>query len=122
VIVVIVPSVIVPSVVLAAAIVMALVSGMILVIFMIPVALMHLPALLVVIVMGMVPIGPFVWRSVPAPCYPPIMMPVRRPIPLDPGISWTRFRSTLFVAQGRWCASDVYRKLRRSRDGDSRGE
>jgi hypothetical protein len=89
------------------------------VIFMIPVPFMHLPALTVVIIVRMVPICPFIGRTGPAPCYPPIVMPMRGPVPLDPGVARTWTRPTLLVAVRRWCASDVYANLSRSRDGEN---
>jgi hypothetical protein len=92
------------------------------VILMIPVPFMHLPALTVVIIVRVVPICPFVGRTVPAPCYPAIVMPMRSPIPLDPGVARTWTRPTLLVAVRRWCASDVHANLSRSRDGENSRE
>src|ERR1700687_3131307 len=91
-------------------------------ILMIPVPFMHLPALTIVIIVRMVPIGPFIGRTIPAPCYPPIVMSMRGPVPFNPGVAWTRFWPTLLVPVGRWCASNVHANLSRSRDGESRFE
>src|SRR5260370_41500029 len=88
-------------------------------ILMIPVPFMHLPALAIVIIVRMVPIGPFIGRTIPAPCYPPIVMSMRGPVPFYPGVAWTRFWPTLLVPVGRWCASSVHANLSRSRDSES---
>src|ERR1700730_2648293 len=96
--------------------VIAVMTVVLVVILMIPVPFMHLPALTVVIIMRMVPICPFVGRTIPAPCHPLIAMPMRRPVPVDPGIARTWLRPTPLVAVGRWCASDVHANLSRSRN------
>jgi hypothetical protein len=89
------------------------------VILMIPVPFMHLPAFTIVIIVRMVPICPFIRRTVPAPCYPTIVMPMRGPVSLDPGVARTWTRPALLVAVWRWCASDVHANLSRSRDGEN---
>src|ERR1017187_8859446 len=100
-------------------VVLAMVPGMIL---MIPVAFMQLPALAVVVIVGMVPICAFIGRTVPAPCYPRITMPMRSPVPVDPGVARARNRPAPLVAQRRRCGTDVHPNLCRSRDGESHGE
>src|ERR1700694_819546 len=92
------------------------------VILMIPVPFMHLPAFAIVIIVRMVPICPFIGSTLPAPCYPAIMMPMRGPVALDPGVARTWTRPTLLVAVRRWCASDVHANLTRSRDGENSRE
>jgi hypothetical protein len=99
--------------------VMTVVLVVIVMILMIPVAFMHLPAFTIVIIVRVVPICPFIGRTGPAPCYPPIVMAMRGPIPLDPGVARTWTRPTLLVAVRRWCASDVHANLSRSRDGEN---
>ena len=88
-------------------------------ILMIPVPFMHLPTLTIVIIVRMIPIGPFIGRTIPAPCYPPIVMSMRGPVPFYPGVAWTRFWPALLVPVGRWCASNVHANLSRSRDSES---
>jgi hypothetical protein len=88
-------------------------------ILMIPVPFMHLPTLTIVIIVRMVPIGPFIGRTIPAPCYPPIVMSMRGPVPVDPGVAWARFWPTLLEPVGRGRASNVHANLCRSRDGES---
>src|SRR3984885_13955574 len=94
-------------------------SVLLAVILMIPVALVQLPALLLMIVVRMVPIGAFIRGPIPASCYPAVVAPVRCPIPVDPGVAWTRLRSPPFVTQWRWCASDIYADL--SHGGNAAG-
>jgi hypothetical protein len=89
------------------------------VILMIPVPFMQLPPLPVVIIVRMIPICPFIGRTVPPPSYPPIMMPMRGPVTVDPGIARTWLRPALLVPVRRWCASDVHANLSRSRDGEN---
>src|SRR4029077_20484045 len=89
------------------------------VIFAIPVAFMQPPAFPVMIVVGMAPIRPFVGRTLPTPRHPPVVTPIRGPIPFDPDVAWARNRPTLLVTQRRWRASDVHGNLCRSRDGES---
>src|ERR1700692_3370391 len=88
------------------------------VILMIPVPFMQLPALPVVIIVRMIPICPFIGRTIPAPCHPPIAMAMRDPVPVDPGIARTWLGPALLVPVGRWCASDVHANLSRSGDGE----
>src|SRR6266849_1884333 len=89
------------------------------VILAIPVAFMQSPAFTIVIVVGMRPICPFVGRTLPTPRHPPVVMPIRGPIPLDPDVARARHRPTLLVPHRRGRGSDVHGNLRRSRDGES---
>src|SRR6266853_388984 len=89
------------------------------VILTIPVAFMPSPACTIVIVMGMVPIRAFVGRTLPTPRHPPVVVPIRGPVSLDPNVARARNRPTLLVTQRRRCASDVHGNLCRSRDGKS---
>ena len=100
-------------------VVIFVVSAIPVVILMIPVAFMHPPAFTIVIVVGMAPIRPFVGRTVPTSCHPPVVVPIRGPIPLDPDVARARNRPTLLVTQRRWRASDIHGNLCRSRDGES---
>src|ERR1700694_4937023 len=100
-------------------VVILVVSAIPVVILMIPVAFMHPPAFTIVIVMRMAPIRPFVGRTVPMPCHPPVVTPIRCPVPLDPNVARTRNRPSPLVPQRRWCASDVLGNLCRSRDGEN---
>jgi hypothetical protein len=91
---------------------MSVVITVVVVVLMVPVAFMQLPALPLVIVVGMVPIRPFIRRTVPASRDPPVMTPVRSPIALDPGVARTRFRPPFLIAQRRGCGTNIYSHLR----------
>jgi hypothetical protein len=81
------------------------------VVFMIPVSFVQLPALLVMIVVRVAPIGAFVRRTVPAALDPAVVATVGGPISFNPSVAWTGNWSALFVAEGRGSGSDVYRNL-----------
>src|SRR6266478_5202392 len=89
------------------------------VVLTIPVAFMPSPAFAVVIVVRMIPIRPFVGRTLPTPRHPPVVMSIRGPVPLDPDVARARNRPTLLVTQRRRRASDIHGNLCRSRDGKS---
>src|SRR6267378_1825473 len=88
-------------------------------VLMIPVPFMPSPAFTIVIVVRMIPIRPFVGRKLPVPCHPPVVMPIRGPIPLDPDVARPWNRRTPLVTQRRRRASDVHGNLCRGRDGES---
>jgi hypothetical protein len=81
------------------------------VVFMIPVSFVHLPALLVMIVVRVAPVGAFVRRTVPASLDPAVVVAVGSPISFNPGVAGAGDWSALFVAERRGCGSDVYRNL-----------
>src|SRR6266478_1744386 len=95
------------------------VSAIPVVVLTIPVAFMPSPAFTIVIVVRMIPIRPFVGRTLPTPRHPPVVVPIRGPVSLDPNVAGARNRPTLLVTQRRRCASDVHGNLCRSRDGKS---
>jgi hypothetical protein len=92
------------------------------VVLTIPVAFMQSPAFTIVIAVRMKPICSFVGRTLPMPCHPPVVMPIRGPIPLNPNVARAWNRPTLLVAQRRWRGSDVHPNLCRSREGESDSE
>src|SRR6266478_7719831 len=98
------------------------VSAIPVVIFAIPVAFMPSPAFTIVIVMGMIPIRALVGRTLPTRRHPPVVMPIRGPVSLDPDVARARNRPTLLVTQRRRRASDIHGNLCRSRDGKSDSE
>src|SRR3979411_2665955 len=91
-------------------------------VLMIPVTFMHPPALLVMIVMRMAPITAHVGGLFPLPCHPTIAIPVRRPVPVDPGITRTGHLPSLLIALWWWRASDIHADLRRSSNRDNNRE
>lgn len=79
--------------------VIVFVSMAVVMVFVVPMTLMHLPALLIVIVVRMVPVGPLVGWLIPATGDPSVVMPVGFPVAVNPCISATRSVSTPFKAQ-----------------------
>src|ERR1700693_1292904 len=92
------------------------------VVFMIPVAFMQLPALLVMVVVRMVPGSSLIWRTVPSSSHPAIVTTVRRPVPVNPGVSRTWHRTALLMTQRRRRAADIDSDLSRSSDGENHCE
>src|ERR1700680_3531203 len=91
----------------------------IIVILVIPVAFVHFPAFLIVVVMRMVPIGTGVWGALPASGNPAIVMPLWYPISLDPNTPRLRWGTMALIAErGRGC-SNVNRNLTECRDCQS---
>jgi hypothetical protein len=83
----------------------------IVVVFMVPVSLVHFPAFRIVIVVRVAPVGARVGRTVPAPLDPAVVVAIGSPISSDPVVAWAGFWSTNLNAEGRWRGSDVYRNL-----------
>ena len=81
-------------------------------ILMVPVAFMQLPALFIVVVVGMVPIGSIIGRTIPAPRHPSVVSAMRGPVTIDPSIARARSRTTLFMTIRRRGDSDVHPNLR----------
>jgi hypothetical protein len=73
----------------------------------IPMTFVHLPALVIVIIVRMVPVSSFVGWLIPAPGDPPIVMPIGLPVAVNPCVSGTRRVSTPFKTQRRRRAPDV---------------
>jgi hypothetical protein len=92
-------------------------------VFVIPMASMNLPALLVVIVVGMAPVGARVGWPLPDAGYPDVAAAARAPVAIDPGIalSW-HGRSYLIAHRRRWGA-DIDLNLAECRNcQDRRGD
>src|ERR1700680_3977849 len=83
----------------------------IIVILVIPVAFVHFPAYLIVVVMRMVPICAGVWGTLPVPWNPAIVMPLWYPISLDPNKTCLRRRTLALIAKRRRRCSNVNRNL-----------
>src|ERR1700674_4456362 len=77
------------------------------VVFMVPMSLVHLPAFAVVVIMRMSPVCPFIWRTVPASPDPPVMVTNWLPISFHPDEAWTWSRPILLIADRRWRGPDV---------------
>lgn len=88
------------------------------VIFVVPVAFVQLPPLLIVIVVGMVPIGALVWWLLPVSLDPSVVASVRCPIALDPTVTRPGCVAPPLISKRRRSASDVKRNLGKRRDRD----
>src|SRR5450755_4610693 len=87
------------------------------VIFVIPMALVQLPALLIVVVMRVIPVCAFIRSMVPTSGNPAVVASIGRPVTIDPGIAGTGGDTALFVAHRRRAGADVQRHLCGSRNG-----
>jgi hypothetical protein len=79
----------------------------IVVIFVVPVTFVHLPALLVVVVVGMVPVGASVGWLLPDAAMPDVAASVVSPVAIGPHEAYAGCGWADFIAQGRWGATDV---------------
>jgi hypothetical protein len=78
----------------------------------VPMSLVHFPTFAVVVIMWMSPVCPFIWRTVPAPLDPSVMVTDWHPISFHPDEVWARRWPTFLVADCGWWSSDVHRNLR----------
>ena len=86
------------------------------VIFMVPVALVQLPALLIVVIVRVIPVGSGVGRLNPVPTHPGVVTPARSPVAFHPGVPRARSVAAPFVTKSRWWASDIKGNLREGGD------
>jgi len=100
------------AVVVAVGLIMMIIPMTIAVIFVVPVAFMKLPSLLIVVVVRMTPICALVRRLFPSASNPSVMVALWGPIALNPDVAGTGCIASLFVTNWRRSASYVYRNLR----------
>ena len=91
---------------------------MVTVVFAIPMAFVYLPALLIVVVVGMAPVGAGIGRALPDAGSPDVAASIVAPVAFSPYIAFAGHCRTDFNAQGRWGAADVDVDLRNGRSGD----
>ena len=77
---------------------------MIAMVFVIPVAFMHLPALLVVVIVRMAPVGTGVGWPLPDAGVPDIVAAAIPPITIDPGVAFSRHRRPYLIPHRRGSA------------------
>ena len=77
------------------------------VVFMVPVAIVHLPALLVVVVVGMVPIGACIGWLLPDAAVPDVAASIVAPVSFDPDITRPGHAWLYFAAEGWRGTTDV---------------
>ena len=79
---------------------------MIAMVFMVPMALMHMPAIVVMVIMRVAPVSP-VKRRPPPPAWNPDIVPaVWSPITINPNIALTRHRWPNLIADRRRRCAD----------------
>jgi hypothetical protein len=93
---VVIPIVVAVSIVVAVAVV-----------FTIPVTFMHVPAVLVVVIVGVTPVRPLIGRAIPTTWDPDIAASIDTPVAVNPDEAFARRRGTPLNAQ-RW-RSAAYR-------------
>src|SRR5580692_4050498 len=88
----------------------------------VPVAFVHLPTLLVVVVMGVAPVGASVRRPHPDTMHPYVVTSMVAPVALVPNVTLTWHSRAGLVAQWRRCGADIDMDLSdgRSREGKKR--
>jgi hypothetical protein len=74
------------------------------VVFMIPMAFMYLPALLVVVVVGMAPVGAGVRRPLPAAGDPDVAAATGAPIAVNPSVAFSGHGRPYLIAHWWRCA------------------
>jgi hypothetical protein len=77
------------------------------VIFAVPMAFMNLPALLIVVVVGMAPVGACVRWPLPDAGYPDVATTTRAPVPIDPGVAFSGHGRSYFMTVCRRRRSDI---------------
>jgi hypothetical protein len=83
------------------------------VIFVVPVAFMHLPPLLVMIIVRMAPVSAGVWRAIPAARNPDIPSTLGTPIAVNPGITLAGHRRASLITHGWRGPADINTNLRK---------
>jgi hypothetical protein len=76
-------------------------------IFVVPVAFVHLPALLVVVIVGMAPVGSLERRTLPNARTPDVAASVVSPIAVYPHVALAGHYGTPLIPQRRWSAANV---------------
>lgn len=88
---------------------------MVAVIFAIPMALVHLPALLVMVVVRMAPVSAGIGRAIPAARNPDVASILRAPVTVDPGITVAGHGWADFIPQGWRGSTDIDTDLSKGR-------
>jgi len=80
---------------------------MIAMVFAVPVALMYSPALLVVVVVRMAPVGARVGWPLPSAGDPDIVAAARAPVPIDPGVAFSGHERPDLISHRRRRGADI---------------
>jgi hypothetical protein len=85
----------------------AVVVVVIAMVIVVPMAFMHLPATVIMVVVRMTPVGSRVGRPLPAPGDPDIPPTAWSPVAVDPGVAFSRHGWPYLIANGRRRRADV---------------
>jgi hypothetical protein len=107
-------------VVVIAMLVVVMILVVIAVVFAIPVPFMNLPTFVVVIVVGVGPVGAGVGWALPSAGDPDIVAAARTPVPVDPGEAFLRHGRLDFIADWRRRGTDIDLDLAECRNCRSR--
>jgi len=94
----------------------AMVVVMITMVFAVPMAFMHLPATLIMVVVGMAPVGSRVGRPLPDTRDPDIPPAALSPVAIHPGVAFSWHRRPHLITNGRRRRADVNLYLAECRD------
>jgi hypothetical protein len=90
------------------------------VVIVIPMAFMYLPALLVMVVVGVGPIGSCIGWALPGTGHPHIVIASNAPVTIDPGVALCWYRWSRFIADRRRRGADINLNLAECRDCQGR--
>ena len=76
-------------------------------VFAVPVPFMDLPALLVVVVVGMAPVGAGIGWPLPNAGNPDVAAAVHAPVPIDPGVAFPGHGRPYLIAERWWRWADI---------------
>ncbi len=90
------------------------------VVIVVPMAFMYLPALLVMVVVGVGPIGAGIGWPLPGTGHPHIVIASNAPVAIDPGVAFCWYRRSRFIADRRRRGADINLNLTECRDCQGR--
>lgn len=88
------------------------------VVFVIPVAFVHLPASLVVVVVGVAPVGAGVRWPLPAAGNPDVAAAARAPVAVNPGVTFS-WHGWPYLIADRWRCAEIDLDLTECRGSQS---
>jgi hypothetical protein len=86
------------------------------VVFVVPMAFMYLPALLIMVVVGMAPVGAGIGWPLPDAGNPDVAAAVHAPVPIDPGVAFPGHGRPYLIAERWWRRADINLDLAECRD------
>ena len=76
-------------------------------IFVVPMAFMHLPATVIMVVVRMTPVGSLIGRPLPPPRDPDIPPAAWSPVAIHPGVAFSRHDRSYLIADWRGRGADI---------------